>query len=96
MLQVALLARATQLWENNAIAIRWASLGNVGLTKSELFNRLANHKDMCKTSDSRPFCQDNGSTKALTFTVILIEAFSQQFKTSLKEGISKNDILCIV
>ena len=86
------MAWATKLWDKTAIAIRWAKLGDVGLRKAELFNKLANHKDMCKTSDTRPFRQDDGSTKAVRCTVILIEAVSRQIKASLKEGIYKNYI----
>ena len=48
---------------------------------------LANHRDQCKTSDSRPFLQEDGTTKSVRCTVVLMEAFSRKIIRSLKEGI---------
>ena len=77
----------TQLWGKDAIAVRWPLLGNVSLTKAQLFSKLAYHRDLCKTSDSRPFLQEDGSTKPVRCTVVMVEAFSKSMRRSLKEGI---------
>ena len=85
--QVACLVRKTTYKNREAIAIRWDYLGDVGLSKADLFSELSCHKNKSKASDTREFRQDNGQIKkGCRCTVVLTEAFSEEILKSLKRS----------
>ena len=79
--------RKTTYKNREAIAIRWDQLGDVELSKADLFSRLSSHKDLSKASDTREFRQENGQMKkGCRCTVVLTAAFSKEILKSLKIG----------
>lgn len=79
--------RKTSYKNREAVAIRWDYLGDVGLSKADLFSKLSNHKDKSKASDTREFRQESGQMKkGCRCTVVLTSAFPKEIRQSISRS----------